>query len=244
MSRGRAHRARAAALLGVAAALACRGPAGSSADSRTSAQSRPEVPPTDSGSSPAVAGLEPDAAGGLPLAELSLDAWPLEERTAARAPDSGSPGHLVDHRSDRLVSAPLPGDVRWLGFGALEAPGYRPRAVLEPAEERNSDAGLPIAALEARSQRVAVDGFAVPAAVGAGFDAERFYLWPWPNGCCAGREPRLDELVVVQLAPGSREVVDPLQPIRAVGIFDAGERLDVYGFAESLYRIEGARLVR
>ena len=118
-----------------------------------------------------------------------------------------------------------------------------PSVTLNGATPAN-DTLLPASALEARGALVAVDGFAVPVSTGAGFGSGRFYLWPWPNGCCAGREPRLDELVVVQLPPGEIEAVAPLEPVRAIGRFEAGERLDLYGFAESLYRLVDARLVR
>jgi hypothetical protein len=216
---------RAAALFGAAAAFACNG--------------GPALQPPPPAPAPVAASSAP---AGLELAEFSPE-W-LEAETDPGLSPAEAALHLVDHEADRLVPLALPADVRWLGFRALEAPDYRPRVLLESADERTPDALLPTSALEARDALVAVDGFAVPVSTGAGFGSGRFYLWPWPNGCCAGREPRLDELVVVQLPPGEVEAVAPLEPVRAIGRFEAGERLDLYGFAESLYRLNDARLVR
>lgn len=221
---------RAAALFGAAAAFACNG--------------GPAMQPPAAATVPNAA--PPNAPAGLALAEFTPE-W-LDEGLDGGLDAELSPAraalHLVDHEADRLVPRALPADVRWLGFRALEAPEYRPRVLLESADVRTPDALLPPSALEARGALVAVDGFAVPVSTGAGFGSGRFYLWPWPNGCCAGREPRLDELVVVQLPPGEVEAVAPLEPVRAIGRFAAGERLDLYGFAESLYRLNDARLVR
>lgn len=219
------HTTRAAALFGAVAAFACNG--------GPALQPTPPPPASEAASS---------APAGLELAEFNPE-W-LDAQTGAELSSAEAALHLVDHEADRLVPQALPADVRWLGFRALEAPDYRPRVLLEPAEGRTPDALLPASALEARDALVAVDGFAVPVSTGAGFGSGRFYLWPWPNGCCAGREPRLDELVVVQLPPGEIEAVAPLEPVRAIGRFEAGERLDLYGFAESLYRLFDARLVR
>lgn len=253
---GRSNRiARAVALLGAATAFACWGvQAGDAGGPELDAGAKvaPEVgnPAAPAGNSTLQPSLEVTGPGPNQGASLEL-ATPTAEWFSQLEFDEPLPGaegaleptHLVDHRSDVLLSLELPDDAEWLGFRELEAPEYQPRAVLEQREAKVALKWIPEGARGLQGRRVAVDGFALPVSIGSSSD-RRFYLWPWPNGCCAGRQPRLDELVVVELPEGQVDTVSPLEPVRAVGVLDVGERLDLYGFAESLYRMGDAELMR